>query len=76
MAVQGGELRAVELSAGWFELLAALRRRGEPFQLIPSELLRPVLRTSGALTSRLNGLERDQLSALLAKLVRSLEPQA
>ncbi len=120
-------LERLELSAGWFEVLAALRRRGEPFQLTPTELLKSVLRTSGAMTSRLDGMERaglirriqhpgdrrsvlveltprgrtladraitihpandarllaaltpderDQLSALLAKLLRSLEPQA
>jgi DNA-binding MarR family transcriptional regulator len=130
-----GELLAVELSrrlerlelnAGWFEVLAALRRHGEPFQLTPTELLKSVLRTSGAMTSRLDGMERaglirrlqhpgdrrsvlveltprgrtladraitshpanearllatltaderEQLSALLAKLLRSLEPR-
>lgn len=54
-------LEKLELSVGWFEVLAALRRGGEPFQLTPTELLESVLRTSGAMTSRLDGMERAGL---------------
>lgn len=54
-------LEKLELSMPWFEVLAALRRRGEPYRLTPTELLRSVLRTSGAMTSRLDGMERAGL---------------
>lgn len=54
-------LERLELSVGWFEVLAALRRAGEPYRLTPTELLQSVLRTSGAMTSRLDGMERAGL---------------
>ena len=54
-------LERLELSVGWFEVLAALRRSGAPYQLTPTELLSSVLRTSGAMTSRLDGMEHAGL---------------
>lgn len=54
-------LERLELSVGWFEVLAALRRSGSPYRLTPTELLSSVLRTSGAMTSRLDGMERAGL---------------
>jgi len=44
--------------ASW-DVLAALRRAGEPQRLSPTQLYRALMRTSGAMTNRLNGLERD-----------------
>lgn len=54
-------LERLELSVGWFEVLAALRRAGAPYRLTPTELLQSVLRTSGAMTSRLDGMEKAGL---------------
>jgi DNA-binding MarR family transcriptional regulator len=40
-----------------FDVLAALRRRGEPYTLSPTELRRAVILTSGAMTNRIDRLE-------------------
>lgn len=39
-----------------FDVLSALRRSGEPYQLTPGELLRETLVTSGTMTNRLDRL--------------------
>lgn len=39
-----------------FDVLSALRRAGEPYQLTPGELLRQTLVTSGTMTNRLDRL--------------------
>ena len=39
-----------------FDVLSALRRSGEPYQLTPGELLRQTLVTSGTMTNRLDRL--------------------
>ncbi len=44
------------LLPGEFDLLATLRRSGEPYQLTVGELLNSVMVTSGAVTNRLNRL--------------------
>lgn len=44
------------LEQGEFDVLAALRRAGEPFELSPSELLRETLVTSGTMTNRVDRL--------------------
>jgi DNA-binding MarR family transcriptional regulator len=44
-----------------FGVLAALIRAGEPYELMPSELARDTLLTSGAMTSRIDRLERAGL---------------
>lgn len=44
-----------------FDVLAALRRAGEPYQLTPTELMRTALVTSGAITQRLDRLEEKGL---------------
>jgi DNA-binding MarR family transcriptional regulator len=49
-----------ELKAGEFDVLAALRRCGEP-ALTPSQLYQTMLLSSGAMTSRLDRLENKQL---------------
>ena len=45
------------LDAPAFDVLAALRRAGEPYQLTPTALMRTALVTSGAITQRLDRLE-------------------
>jgi DNA-binding MarR family transcriptional regulator len=45
------------LDAPSFDVLAALRRAGEPYQLTPTALMRSALVTSGAITQRLDRLE-------------------
>lgn len=47
-------------SAG-FGVLATLRRAGKPYELRPSQLSRQTLLTSGAMTSRIDQLERAWL---------------
>ena len=44
-----------------FDVLATLRRRGEPFKLTPTQLRRSVLITSGAMTACLDRLENAGL---------------
>ena len=46
-----------ELDFGLFDVLAALRRHGPPYQLAPSELNRWCMLSSGAMTKRLDRLE-------------------
>ena len=45
------------LSQWEFDVLAALRRSGSPYQLSPGQLLRETLVTSGTMTNRLDRLE-------------------
>jgi DNA-binding MarR family transcriptional regulator len=49
-------LARLELQPGWFDLLAALRRAGAPYELNPTELMRSSLLTSGGITKRLDRL--------------------
>src|SRR5215472_12525431 len=44
-----------------FDVLAALRRQGPPYQLSPGELLRITLVTSGTMTNRIDRLEQAGL---------------
>ena len=44
-----------------FDVLAALRRAGPPYQLTPTALMRSALVTSGAITQRLDRLEERGL---------------
>ena len=44
-----------------FDVLAALRRAGPPYQLTPTALMRTALVTSGAITQRLDRLEQKGL---------------
>jgi DNA-binding MarR family transcriptional regulator len=50
-------LRRHRLDAGEFDVLAALRRAGEPYALRPTELYRALMISSGGLTARLGKLE-------------------
>ena len=49
------------LQKGEFDVIATLRRAGKPYQLTPTELHQSLLLTSGAMTSRLNRLEKAGL---------------
>ena len=49
-------LREHELQAGWFELLAALRRAGRQYELNPTQLMSATMLSSGGMTKRLDRL--------------------
>ncbi|OWY38247.1 MarR family transcriptional regulator [Xenophilus sp. AP218F] len=55
------DLARHNLNVGEFDVLAALRRGGEPYQLSPNQLQGMVLISSGALTNRINRLEEAGL---------------
>lgn len=55
------DLARHHLNVGEFDVLAALRRGGEPYQLSPNQLQGMVLISSGALTNRINRLEEAGL---------------
>ncbi len=46
-----------DLQPGWFDLLAALRRAGKPFELNPTQLMATTMLSSGGMTKRLDRLE-------------------
>lgn len=50
-----------DLTFGEFDVLATLRRSGEPFNLTPSALLSSMMLTSGAMTNRLDKLQAKGL---------------
>lgn len=54
-------LRPHGLTLGLFDVLAALRRNGEPFQAKPSELAAMTMLTSGGMTGRVDQLENLNL---------------
>jgi len=45
-----------DLQRGWFNLLAALRRSGPPYELRPGELMRTTMLSSAGMTKRLDRL--------------------
>lgn len=49
------------LGEGEFDVLATLRRQGEPFELAPGEIARRTMVTSGAASKRIDRLEADSL---------------
>ena len=49
-------LAAYDLQPGWFDILAALRRSGAPYELNAGELMRTTLLSSGGTTKRLDRL--------------------
>lgn len=53
--------RRFGLQGGRYDVLATLRRQGPPFRLNPTELQKQVMLTSGAVTHRLDLLEKDGL---------------
>ena len=54
-------MRRYGLEQGWFDLLAALRRTGSPFELNPTALRRATMLSSGGMTKRLDRLEEAGL---------------
>jgi DNA-binding MarR family transcriptional regulator len=54
---------AAGLANGDFDLLAALRRQGPPYEASPGELTLAMLVTTGATTKRIDRLERQGLVA-------------
>jgi len=54
-------LAPFEMEMWEFEVLAALRRQGEPFELPPSVLAKMSLLTTGAMTNRIDRLEERNL---------------
>ncbi|WP_051805390.1 MarR family winged helix-turn-helix transcriptional regulator [Streptomyces sp. NRRL F-2747] len=55
--------RRYGLSEGEFDVLAALRRAGAPYERAPGELAVHTMVTTGAMTKRIDRLERDGLVA-------------
>lgn len=51
-----GELAQRDLQRGWFNLLAALRRSGPPYELRPGELMQATMLSSAGMTKRLDRL--------------------
>jgi DNA-binding MarR family transcriptional regulator len=47
-------LAGFELHPGWFDLLAALRRAGKPYQLNPTQLMDATMLSSAGMTKRLD----------------------
>ena len=54
-------LADTKLQPGWFDLLAALRRAGEPHELNPGQLMEATMLSSGGMTKRLDRLEQAGL---------------
>lgn len=50
-----------ELQQGEFDVIATLRRSGDPYALTPTQLHEGLMLSSGAMTSRLDRLERKGL---------------
>ncbi|MBD2099566.1 MarR family winged helix-turn-helix transcriptional regulator [Leptolyngbya sp. FACHB-261] len=49
------------LNAGEFDVLATLRRSGQPYQLSPTELFNTLMVSSGTMTHRIDRLEQADL---------------
>lgn len=54
-------LKAQGLLMGEFDVLMTLRRHGAPYRLTPSTILNSMMLTSGAMTNRLDKLEKKSL---------------
>ena len=54
------------LNPGEFDVLATLRRSGEPYQLTPTELYNSMMVSSGTMTNRIDKLEKMGLVERLA----------
>jgi DNA-binding MarR family transcriptional regulator len=60
-AAVNARLEEVGLTRNSWDVLASLRRAGPPFRLSPTRLYQALMRSSGAMTHRLAGLERAGL---------------
>lgn len=47
-----------DLNPGEFDVLATLRRTGQPYRLSPTELFKSMMVSSGTMTNRIDGLEK------------------
>jgi DNA-binding MarR family transcriptional regulator len=56
-------LTKYRLGPGWFDLMAALRRAGPPYELNPTRLMRATMVSSGGMTKRLDRLAEAGLVA-------------
>lgn len=54
-------LQAHHLQLGQYDVLAALRTLGTPYRSTPGELMDKLLLSSGAMTNRIDGLEKKKL---------------
>ena len=54
-------LQPLNLELREFEVLSALRRQGNPYELPPSVLAKMFMLTTGAMTNRIDGLEKRSL---------------
>lgn len=52
------EFATLGITPGEFDVLATLRRAGAPYQLTPTSLYQTLMLSSGAMTNRLDNLER------------------
>ena len=55
-------LQPLNLELWEFEVLSALRRQGRPYELAPSALAKMFMLTTGAMTNRIDGLEKRGLA--------------
>lgn len=55
--------RSFGLNAASFDMLATLRRAGEPYALLPKDLITSTMVTSGTMTNRIDQLEKAGLVA-------------
>jgi DNA-binding MarR family transcriptional regulator len=58
---QGEFFAALGLKPGWLDVLAALRRAGEPYRLTPTRLAEEALISTAGMTNRLDRLEEAGL---------------
>jgi DNA-binding MarR family transcriptional regulator len=54
-------LTGYDLQPGWFDLLAALRRAGKPYQLNPTQLTQATMLSSAGMTKRLDRMAAARL---------------
>jgi DNA-binding MarR family transcriptional regulator len=57
----GNNFLKFNLNSGEFDVLATLRRAGSPYMLKPTELYNLLMITSGAMTNRIDTLEKKSL---------------
>ncbi|MFO1007556.1 MAG: MarR family transcriptional regulator [Planctomycetaceae bacterium] len=50
-------MKEFDIAIWGFDVLGTLRRRGEPFSMTPTELMKSVMLSSGAMTNRIDRLE-------------------
>jgi DNA-binding MarR family transcriptional regulator len=61
--IRANAFSAHDLESWEFDVLAALRRSGQPYRLSPGQLLRETLVTSGTMTNRVDRLAARELVA-------------